>query len=131
MKVSGKQLIVRGPALNMWRAPTHNDANTWGDQKAAIRWREAGLDVLCERTDGVSVSQPAPQAIQVRVYSTVLPNPDASAPASEELRARLEQLRMGMEQRMDEGSVRDLCAQWDLPYDSLPGSGRSGGSLKK
>ena len=39
--------------FNVWRAPTDNDANTWGDQRAAIHWREVGLDRLQEQVDGV------------------------------------------------------------------------------
>ncbi len=48
-------LMKTGPRFNVWRAPTDNDANTWGDQRAAIRWRELGLDRLQEQFDGVTL----------------------------------------------------------------------------
>ena len=28
--------------MNFWRAPTENDLNSWGDERAAIRWRAVG-----------------------------------------------------------------------------------------
>ncbi len=58
---SGDHESAREPVLrlNIWRAPTDNDDNTWGDQRAAIRWREAGLDQLAEHVDGVDVSPAA------------------------------------------------------------------------
>ena len=52
---SGLALVEQGPALQVWRAPTDNDANTWGDQRAAIRWREVGLDRVEDQIDGVMV----------------------------------------------------------------------------
>jgi beta-galactosidase/beta-glucuronidase len=65
----GIKLVERGPVLKIWRAPTDNDANTWGDQRAAIRWREAGLDRLCEVAQGVTAKRLAPQAVRVVVRS--------------------------------------------------------------
>ena len=63
--VDGKELIQSGPRLNVWRAPTDNDLNTWGDQKAAIRWREVGLDQLEEHVDGVDAVQVAADKVAV------------------------------------------------------------------
>lgn len=38
---------LAGPAtVELWRAPTDNDDNLWGDQKLAAAWRKAGLDRL-------------------------------------------------------------------------------------
>ncbi|OGV74766.1 MAG: hypothetical protein A2269_05120 [Lentisphaerae bacterium RIFOXYA12_FULL_60_10] len=45
----GRPLVAAGPQLQVWRAPTDNDATTWGTEKMAIRWREAGLDRLQSR----------------------------------------------------------------------------------
>ena len=50
-----RDLAAGGPRLNVWRAPTENDANTWGDQKMAIRWREAGLDKLEEHVCSMTI----------------------------------------------------------------------------
>jgi len=67
----GAELVKRGPMLNIWRAPTDNDANTWGDQRAAIRWREAGLDRLRHQVKKVEVEQVGPQVVRIRVESSV------------------------------------------------------------
>jgi len=69
----GRELVCRGPGLSIWRAPTDNDAVTSGDEKMAIRWREAGLDRLQERVDlgGIEVSQPRPQVARITVRSFV------------------------------------------------------------
>ena len=66
-----RELVSEGPALNIWRAPTDNDANTWGDQKLAIRWREAGLDRLRERANAMEAVRINPQVVRVRVESFV------------------------------------------------------------
>ncbi len=62
----GRDLVTQGPTLQVWRAPTDNDANTWGDQRAAIHWREAGLDRLVDQLDGVTVEQ-RPDAVRIEV----------------------------------------------------------------
>jgi beta-galactosidase/evolved beta-galactosidase subunit alpha len=46
-------LIEQGPRLNFWRAPTDNDR---GWQNYERSWREAGLDQLQHRTDGVEIA---------------------------------------------------------------------------
>jgi beta-galactosidase/beta-glucuronidase len=45
-RLEGNNLLVQGPKFKGWRAPTDNDNTEWGDQKAAIHWRNAGLDRL-------------------------------------------------------------------------------------
>ncbi|HEY4375576.1 MAG TPA: glycoside hydrolase family 2 TIM barrel-domain containing protein, partial [Acidimicrobiales bacterium] len=39
-------LAGSGIGVELWRAPTDNDDNLWGDQKLATGWRAAGLDRL-------------------------------------------------------------------------------------
>jgi len=58
----GQELLAGGPRLNLWRAPTDNDA-----RRMASLWRGAGLDRLVERLIAFDVDQPAPQAVVVRV----------------------------------------------------------------
>jgi hypothetical protein len=70
----GRELLLDGPRLNIWRAPTDNDANTWGDQRMAIRWRKAGLDRLREAVQTVTVSQPEPQVVQITTRSVWAPD---------------------------------------------------------
>jgi hypothetical protein len=67
----GLELLKAGPRLAIWRAPTDNDANTWGEQKAAIHWREVGLDRLVERVLGVTCAQVGASVAQVVVRSRV------------------------------------------------------------
>ncbi|MGD9100574.1 MAG: glycoside hydrolase family 2 TIM barrel-domain containing protein, partial [Anaerolineae bacterium] len=66
-----RDLLSQGLQLNIWRAPTDNDACTWGKQKMASRWREAGLDRLQEQVgvDDVRVTRLSPQAVRVQVDS--------------------------------------------------------------
>ena len=71
LRFEGKELVCTGPALSIWRAPTDNDANTWGDQKLAMRWREAGLDRLQEQANAVEITSIRPQVTQIRVDSFV------------------------------------------------------------
>jgi beta-galactosidase len=58
----GRVVVRRGPHLNLWRAPTDNDA-----RRMAPRWQEAGLDRLCERAVAVSVERVSPSVVRVRV----------------------------------------------------------------
>jgi beta-galactosidase/beta-glucuronidase len=44
----GQPLLTGGPQLNLWRAPTDNDANDESEQRLAWQWRQAGLDRLEE-----------------------------------------------------------------------------------
>ncbi len=54
-----------GPRFQAWRAPTDNDATVWGSDKAAIRWREAGLDRLQQRIAGLSITRLGRQAVAI------------------------------------------------------------------
>ena len=61
------ELFVRGPVFKGWRAPTDNDATEWGEQKAAILWRKAGLDRLAQITQAVKIEQVNPNAARISV----------------------------------------------------------------
>ncbi|MGD9145443.1 MAG: glycoside hydrolase family 2 TIM barrel-domain containing protein, partial [Anaerolineae bacterium] len=56
----GRAVVRRGPRLNLWRAPTDNDA-----KQMAARWQAAGLDRLSERLQAISVEQPSSQVVRV------------------------------------------------------------------
>ena len=76
------ELIQHGPKINFWRAPTENDLNTWGDERAAIHWREVGLDQLEECVSSVSIEfKPRSQAVQITVKSYVAVREGAKLPA--------------------------------------------------
>ena len=115
------ELVTRGPRLNFWRAPTENDLNTWGDERAAIHWREVGLDQLAEQVTGVKVAQLMPPVVRIAVSSlitiregAVLPKP----PTADETLAQLEQL---LNYLLDEEKLRALCPRLAVVYDDLPG----------
>jgi len=50
LRVQGRELITRGPQLNVWRAPTDNDGLklfdvvNWGGCRTLANWLEAGYD---------------------------------------------------------------------------------------
>jgi beta-galactosidase len=60
----GRVVVRHGPQLNLWRAPTDNDA-----RRMAARWQEAGLDRLREQAVAVSVERVNPSVVRVRVES--------------------------------------------------------------
>jgi len=65
LQYGGAPLLQRGPRLSIWRAPTDNDNTASGHQKAAIRWRDAGLDRLAHHVQQLEWRQPCPQVVRV------------------------------------------------------------------
>jgi beta-galactosidase/beta-glucuronidase len=55
-------VVSEGPALNLWRAPTDNDA-----KRMAMLWREAGLDELAEQPEAITVDASGETVAQVTV----------------------------------------------------------------
>jgi len=66
----GARLLEEGPRLNFWRAPTDNDAATFG-YRALVHWEEAGLDRLEHRVKSVEAVRLADQAVRLWVRSFV------------------------------------------------------------
>ena len=64
IKYNRSELIKNGPALNVWRAPTDNDA-----PRLAPTWRSFGLDRIVHETKSVIALRVAPQIVQVVVAS--------------------------------------------------------------
>ena len=62
-------MLQAGPAVNLWRAPTDNDLNKWGEERMAIHWRKAGLDKLKETVSAVAAERLSAQAVRVTVTS--------------------------------------------------------------
>ena len=58
----GRVVVRHGPQMNLWRAPTDNDA-----RRMAARWQAAGLDRLQERVGAVAVERIKPQLVRVRM----------------------------------------------------------------
>jgi beta-galactosidase len=115
------ELVARGPRLNFWRVPTDNDLNTWGDEKAAIRWREVGLDQLAEQVTGVKVARLMPSAAQVAVSSLITIREGAVLPKPPTADETLAQLEQGLNYLLDEEKLRALCPRLAVVYDDLPG----------
>ena len=65
----GHNLLVAGPALNVWRAPTQNDAT--GEYFRGIplaeSWRLAGLDRLVETCSAIEAEPIGPQEIRIKI----------------------------------------------------------------
>ncbi len=117
------ELSARGPRLNVWRAPTENDLNTWGDERAALRWREAGLDQLQERVTGIEVAQPMPQIVQVTVRSVSEPG-GVTMPQPPPGQEQLALLVQGLNWLLDEDKFQALYVRLGTAYDELPGADR-------
>jgi len=119
------ELIARGPRLNVWRAPTENDLNTWGDERAALRWREVGLDQLQEHVTGVEVAQQNPQVVRVTVRSVSTVRGDAVLPKPSDEQDQLALLAQGLNWLLDEDKFQALCVRLGLDYGDVPGTNRS------
>ena len=61
------ELVRKGPRLNVWRAPTDNDA-----PRLAPKWREAGLDRLRHRLDRIEAEELSSKHVKVKVKTTLL-----------------------------------------------------------
>ena len=70
---SGQPVILAGPKLDLWRAPTDND---FGWQAVGKKWREQRLDRLTHRFDGLSVEQLDENSVEVTVKTRVAPPVD-------------------------------------------------------
>ncbi|NPE27308.1 DUF4981 domain-containing protein [Methanococcoides sp. SA1] len=56
LKFSGKQMLVSGPSINFWRAPTDNDGG--GDNKSfASGWYKTGLNKITSKVKSLNVDQ--------------------------------------------------------------------------
>ncbi len=76
-------LLVHGPAVNLWRAPTHNDetGEYFRGIALAALWRSAGLDRLVENCNSVEWERISPQKIRVSVTTTASAGDSRSAEA--------------------------------------------------
>ncbi len=118
----GQELVAAGPTLNLWRAITDNDDNTWGDQRAAIRWREAGLDQMAEHVDGVEVSQPRPQEVVISVRTATMADVDEDALRARRTETLTDGIKMMLVHRTDEEQGRMLAAALGFNYTDLAGN---------
>lgn len=68
LRYQGRELLVQGPVLNVWRAPIANEVSRWGIAEAEW-WRGAGLDQLRHQVQDMTVSKLSPQAVQIKIRS--------------------------------------------------------------
>jgi beta-galactosidase len=120
LRYQGNELIERGPRMNVWRAPTENDLNTWGDERAAIRWREVGLDQLEEQVTEVEVVQPEPQVVRVVVRSVAQAR-GAVQPEPPTREQQLMFLRHGLTTLLNEEKLPAFCTRLGVDPGDLPG----------
>ena len=60
----GSELLKSGPRVNVWRAPTDNDA-----PRMAVQWRRFGLHRVERKVRSVQVDRISPQTVRIRVAS--------------------------------------------------------------
>ncbi|MEG0766740.1 MAG: glycoside hydrolase family 2 TIM barrel-domain containing protein, partial [Clostridia bacterium] len=70
-RMHGTELLLEGPRLHMWRAPTDNDNQA--SNGAAIRWEQVGLDRLQSRLVDISAQQTATDTVVVTVDTVHAP----------------------------------------------------------
>ncbi len=121
----GHELLAQGPRLNFWRAPTENDLNTWGDERAAIHWRASGLDQLEEKQVRVEVVRVDPQELQIRVESVIQVKDGAALSAGQNPQEMLQMLEMGLNMLITDEMLPPVCARLGLDVNRLPGETRA------
>lgn len=121
-QADGLDLLTAPPQINLWRAPTDNDANTWGDQRSAIRWREAGIDQLQETVEAVEVQEIDGQ-LKATVRSVLAPPADFAPPASSQNEFLNHGFRM-LRNLLNEDQLRGLAREVGLNYNDISGSDR-------
>ncbi|MBI4926646.1 MAG: DUF4981 domain-containing protein, partial [Anaerolineae bacterium] len=121
LKQAGRELLSTGPAINFWRAPTENDLNTWGEERAAMRWRSVGYDQLAETITGVKAERIAKDSARIVVTSEVKVKDGAVLPPAETAEQRLRMLQMGLTMMLSDEALMALCPRMGLEYSALPG----------
>jgi beta-galactosidase len=124
LQISDRELISAGPALNLWRAPTDNDANTWGDQRAAIRWRDSGLDQLQEYVDGVDVEQVSAQEVRITVRTASFAQIDVVAQQEERWAQMLGEVKALLVHGIDDEQAQLLVQALGIDYTEVAGNDR-------
>lgn len=66
MRSRGTELVERGPALDVWRAPIGNEWAGWGDAEGRRFWA-LGLDRLESTVENVTLTEPEPGTAEITV----------------------------------------------------------------
>ncbi len=121
---AGQALIERGPAANLWRAPTDNDDATFGEQRMGLLWRDAGLDRLEETLQGFEYELETPQSARVTVRARLAPPPNTTGERSGRYQDTLGMLAQLLLMIFSEKDLAGLSARLGLDYAGLPGRGK-------
>ncbi|MBN1246341.1 MAG: DUF4981 domain-containing protein, partial [Anaerolineae bacterium] len=116
-----RELIEAGPHPNFWRAPTENDLSQW-QERAAIQWREVGLDQLAVTVADAAVTQLAPQAVRFTVHAVCAPSEGFEPPKPPRSASQVELLGMFLGHALDKEALRQLCWRLEVDYEALPGT---------
>lgn len=122
----GKELIKSGPRLNFWRAPTENDLNVWGDERAARHWRESGYDQLEENTGTVEIRQTSPSLVHIQVSTVIGVKAGAELKPDQSVQESLMRMEQGLNYMLAPEMLPGLCQRLGLDYAALPGEDKFG-----
>ena len=118
------EFVHCGPQMKFWRAPTENDLNTWGDERAAIHWRAVGLDQLQERVVSAFVEQPIPQRLEIRIKSVVGLCDGGELPAPPTRAETLREIGMGVNSLLDEKLLATMCERLGVSEENSVGDSK-------
>ena len=121
LRFQGHDLLVNGPKANFWRAPTENDLAGWGDERAAVRWREIGLDRLEEHVEAVTVKQPAPQVVEITVNTICAPDADFVVPSESGPEQQVERLTQFLSWALDKEMLHAFLRPSEHPLRQSAG----------
>jgi len=121
----GSELVRKGPELEIWRAPTDNDANTWGDQTAALQWRDAGFDCLVEKMQDFKVEHLDSHSARLHVHSVSAPVRPAELQLSTRWKIMLGNLGNLITEFMPPEEIQKVGSAYSIDYDQLPGPGKA------
>lgn len=124
LKYAGKELLVSGPKVNLWRAPTENDLNAWGDERAAIRWRAVGYDQLEEVVESCDVVRLSAVSAQATVKSCLKVKEGVELPPMESADQRMVMLTHGMNMMLKDELLNALGKHMGHNFLNMPGDDR-------
>ncbi|GAA4854550.1 glycoside hydrolase family 2 TIM barrel-domain containing protein [Saccharopolyspora cebuensis] len=71
MRADGREQVVGGPRLDVFRAPTGNEWSNWSGINPEAQFRAAGLDRLTTHVRSFEVTRPAPGEVRIAVGTDV------------------------------------------------------------
>lgn len=119
LQIQGRELLAQAPKVQIWRAPTENDLNTWGDERAALRWRAAGYDQLEETVSQVLFRALSPYSARMVVHSRLAVPNHVTLPPFETAEQRLRLFQNGLNVYFDDAALDALIARLGVK-DDLP-----------